>query len=98
MVTESPGQAAAKPATPARTRRATRVGVVSSAKTEKTIKVTVSYLVRHPKYGKLLRRRSILHAHDEKKEAREGDLVELAACRPMSKTKHWRLLRVVERS
>jgi small subunit ribosomal protein S17 len=98
MVTESPGQAVAKPAKPARTRRATRVGVVTTAVCEKTIKVTVSYLVRHPKYGKLLRRRSVLHAHDEKKEAHQGDVVEVVACRPLSKTKHWRLLRVVEKS
>ena len=60
---------------------------MTSAARQKTIRVTVSYLVRHPKYGKYLRRRSMLHAHDEKNECRNGDLVEIVQCRPVSKTK-----------
>ena len=61
---------------PPRTQRATRIGVVTSASRQKTIGVTVSYQIRHPKYGKYLRRKSVLHAHDEKGEAKVGDTVE----------------------
>jgi len=74
------------------------VGVVASDKGNKTIKVVVDYQMRHPKYGKYLKRRTVLHAHDEKNEAKEGDKVELTECRPLSKTKHHRLLRIVERA
>lgn len=80
-----------------RTQRATRIGEVTSTARQKTIRVTVAYQVRHPKYGKFLKRRTVLHAHDEKGEAQLGDVVEVAECRPISKTKHWRLLRIVRR-
>src|SRR3954466_12522203 len=73
-------------------------GVVASDKGNKTIKVAVNYQTRHPKYGKYLKRRTILHAHDEKNEAKEGDTVEIAECRPLSKTKHHRLLKIVQRA
>jgi small subunit ribosomal protein S17 len=73
-------------------------GVVASDKGNKTIKVVVEYQTRHPKYGKYLKRRSVLHAHDETNDAKEGDKVEIAECRPLSKTKHHRLLRVVQRA
>src|SRR3954462_13640591 len=73
-------------------------GVVASDKGDKTIKVVVEYQQRHPKYGKYLKRRTVLHAHDEKNEAKEGDTVELAECRPLSKTKHHRLLRIVTKA
>jgi small subunit ribosomal protein S17 len=73
-------------------------GVVASDKGNKTIKVIVAYQTRHPKYGKFLKRRTVLHAHDEKNDAKEGDRVEIAECRPLSKTKHHRLLRIVERA
>src|ERR1700753_1081756 len=73
-------------------------GVVASDKGDKTIKVVVNYQTKHPKYGKYLKRRTVLHAHDEKNDAREGDLVEIAECRPLSKTKHHRLVRIVERA
>src|SRR5512133_3545486 len=73
-------------------------GVVASDKGDKTIKVVVNYQTRHAKYGKYLKRRTVLHAHDENNEAREGDTVELAECRPLSKTKHHRLLRVVTKA
>ena len=76
----------------------TITGVVASDKGNKTIKVVVEYQMKHPKYGKYLKRRSSLHAHDEKNEAREGDTVEIAECRPLSKTKHHRLLRIVQRA
>src|SRR3954452_20480549 len=73
-------------------------GVVASDKSNKTIKLVVEYQTRHPKYGKFLKRRTVLHAHDEKNEAKEGDTVEIAECRPLSRTKHHRLLRIVERA
>ena len=60
-------------------------GVVASDKGDKTIKVVVNYQTKHPKYGKYLKRRTVLHAHDEKNEAREGDLVQIAECRPLSR-------------
>jgi small subunit ribosomal protein S17 len=73
-------------------------GVVASDKGDKTIKVVVNYQTRHPKYGKFLKRRSVLHAHDATNQAKEGDLVEIAECRPLSRTKHHRLLRIVEKA
>src|SRR3954453_21301805 len=76
----------------------TLVGVVASDKGHKTIKVVVNYQTRHPKYGKFLKRRTVLHAHDETNQAREGDTVEIADGRPLSKTKHHRLLRIVTKA
>lgn len=75
------------------------MGVVTSAhKTPKTLRVEVEFLVRHSKYGKYMRDRSILHVHDEKQEARLGDRVEVMECRPVSKTKTWRLVKVLEKA
>jgi len=74
------------------------IGVVASDKGHKTIKVVVNYQTMHAKYGKYLKRRTVLHAHDETNEAREGDTVEIAECRPLSKTKHHRLLRIVQKA
>ena len=76
----------------------TIVGVVASDKADKTIKVVVAFQTKHAKYGKFLKRRTTLHAHDEKNEAKEGDRVEIAECRPLSKTKHHRLIRIVEKA
>jgi len=76
----------------------TVIGVVASDKGDKTIKVVVNYQTRHAKYGKYLKRRTVLHAHDETNEAKEGDTVEISECRPLSKTKHHRLLRIIERA
>ena len=73
-------------------------GVVASDKADKTIKVVVNFQTRHPKYGKFLKHRTVLAAHDEKNEAKEGDTVEIAECRPLSKTKHFRLTRIIERA
>lgn len=73
------------------------IGVVMSAnKAPKTIGVKVHYTARHPKYGKFLNRSLTVRAHDEASAARLGDRVELMECRPVSKTKRWRLVRVVE--
>lgn len=75
-----------------------RIGVVESDKRDKTRKVVVNFQARHPKYGKYVRGRTILQVHDEKNESRSGDTVEVVECRPLSKTKRWRLVRVVARS
>jgi len=82
----------------ARSGQATKVGVVASDRCDKTRKVVVSFLAQHPKYGKFLRKRTVLHVHDERNESREGDRVEVTQCRPVSKTKSWKLVRVVERA
>lgn len=79
--------------------RKTRIGVVTSAhKTPKTICVEVQYSARHRKYLKYMRRRTRLRAHDEKGEARQGDVVKVMECRPVSRTKVWRLVKVLQRS
>ncbi len=72
--------------------------VVVSESGDKTIKVTSEYLVKHPRYGKYIRQRTSMHVHDEKNEARVGDKVEIMQCRPLSKSKTWRLVKVVEKS
>lgn len=77
--------------------RGVRVGTVETDVRDKTRKVVIAYLAKHPKYGKYVKRRTVLHVHDEANESRNGDVVEVVPCRPMSKTKSWRLLRVVER-
>lgn len=71
-------------------------GVVSRKSGAKTVRVELNYLTRHPKYGKILRRRTVAHVHDENNQAQVGDKVQITKCRPISKTKNWRLLRVVE--
>jgi small subunit ribosomal protein S17 len=73
-----------------------KVGVVASATRDKTRKVVINFSVKHPKYGKYLKRRTVLHVHDEKNQSKKGDRVEIAECRPISKTKSWTLLRVLE--
>ena len=75
--------------------RTVMVGVVTSDKTAKTRRVEIPRMVRHPKYGKYLRRRTVCHAHDENNESTLGDTVEIVASRPRSKTKRWNLVRVV---
>jgi small subunit ribosomal protein S17 len=70
-------------------------GVVTSDKTAKTRRVEIPRLVRHPKYGKYLRRRTICYVHDEKNESGLGDSVEIVESRPRSKTKRWELVRVL---
>ncbi len=80
----------------ARNKQSTAVGVVTSDARDKTATVTVSFTVKQPKYGKYMRRRSVHHVHDERNEARIGDQVEIANCRPISKTKSWRLVRVIQ--
>ena len=73
-----------------------RIGIVKSDKRDKTRTVTISFTLRHPKYGKYIRRRTVLHVHDEANESKVGDRVEVAECRPLSKTKSWVLVRVLK--
>lgn len=80
-----------------RNSRRTIEGTVTSDKMAKTITVEVVRTYKHPKYMKYLRVKKKYHAHDEKGEAKIGDRVELMACRPMSKLKRWRLVRILER-
>ena len=75
----------------------TETGVVISDKARKTRRVEIPRLVRHPKYGKYLRRRTICHVHDEQEQSRAGDVVEIIESRPRSKMKRWELVRVVEK-
>ncbi|MDH5371550.1 MAG: 30S ribosomal protein S17 [Acidimicrobiia bacterium] len=81
-----------------RTRRKTRIGVVVSDKRDKTIKVEVTGSRRHPLYGKVVRNRSVFHAHDEANDARLGDIVMISETRPLSKTKRWRVVEIVEKA
>src|ERR1700732_4841868 len=81
-----------------RGKRRVAVGVVTSAKINKTRRVEIPRLVKHQRYGKYIRRRTICHVHDEQNESRQGDTVEIMESRPLSKTKHWRLLRVVTKA
>jgi small subunit ribosomal protein S17 len=74
------------------------IGVVTGDRMSRTRRVEIPRLVRHPKYGKYLRRKTICYVHDENDESRQGDTVEISECRPMSKTKRWRLVRVVSKS
>jgi small subunit ribosomal protein S17 len=73
-------------------------GKVVSNKMQKTITVAVERLVKHPTYGKYVRRTTKLKAHDENNECHEGDVVEIQECRPLSRDKAWRLARVVTRA
>ena len=73
-------------------------GRVISDRMDKTITVLVERQVQHPIYGKFIRRSTKVHAHDENNECRAGDMVVVEQCRPLSKTKTWRLVRVVERA
>ena len=73
-------------------------GRVVSNKMNKSITVVVERRIRHPLYGKYISRRTKLHAHDENNECKEGDLVLVEECRPLSRTKSWRLVRVLERA
>ena len=77
--------------------RKSRTGVVSSNKMNKTITVAVERKVKHPMYGKFVKKTTKFHAHDEKNECSIGDTVKIMESRPLSKTKRWRLVEVVEK-
>ena len=76
----------------------TKSGRVLSNKMTKTITVLIERRIKHPLYGKFITRRTKLHAHDENRDCHEGDLVMIEECRPLSKTKAWRLVKVLERA
>ena len=73
-------------------------GKVVSRSGDKSIRIVLNYKVKHPVYGKYMNKRTKFGVHDEKKEAKVGDVIEVVECRPMSKTKSWRLLKVVEKA
>ena len=73
-------------------------GVVVSKSGNKSVKIVMDYKVRHPKYGKFIKRRTKIGVHDEHNQAAVGDVVEVAECRPRSKTKSWRLVKVLEKA
>ena len=78
--------------------RKERVGVVSSNKMEKSITVAVKWKEKHPIYGKFVNKTKKLHAHDEKNECNIGDTVRIMETRPLSKTKRWRLVEIIEKA
>ena len=78
--------------------RKTRVGKVVSDKMDKTIVVAIEDHVKHPIYGKIVKRTSKVHAHDENNECGVGDTVEVMETRPLSKTKRWRVVQIVEKA
>ncbi len=76
----------------------TLTGVVVSNSGDKSVRVTIDFKVKHPKYGKYIKRRTKIGVHDKHNQSGVGDLVEIAECRPHSKTKSWRLVRIVQRA
>jgi small subunit ribosomal protein S17 len=95
MTTE---QATTAKAAPAAKNQRTLVGRVVSDKMQKTVTVLVERKVRHPRIGKIITRSSKYHAHSEANEFKEGDLVEISECRPISKTKAWKVTKLIEKS
>ena len=81
-----------------RTLRKVRVGMVVSDKMDKTVVVAIEDNVKHPVYGKIIKRTLKVHAHDENKECGVGDKVRIMETRPLSKTKRWRLVEIVEKA
>tara|TARA_B100000678_G_C17832284_1_gene351601 strand:+ start:41 stop:304 length:264 start_codon:yes stop_codon:yes gene_type:complete len=75
-----------------------KTGLVVSSSRNKTVTVLIERRVKHPLYKKILRRTSKLHAHDEANECREGDIVRIEECRPLSKTKSWKLVAVEKKN
>jgi small subunit ribosomal protein S17 len=86
------------PTANARNTRKTIVGFVTSRSGDKSIKVTIPYKTPHPLYHKVINRKTVVHAHDEKNETRVGDKVEIMETRPLSRLKRWRVTSVVERA
>jgi len=98
MADETKAVATAAPSTSERGHRRRIEGVVKSAKMEKTITVEVSYLQKHAKYGKYVKKYTKFYAHDEKREAKAGDVVEIVETRPLSKQKRFRLVRIIRQA
>ena len=86
-------------ATPgSRNTRKTLIGNVTSRSGDKSVKVTIPYKTPHPLYHKIINRKTVLHAHDEKNETKVGDKVEIMETRPISRLKRWRVISVVEKA
>jgi small subunit ribosomal protein S17 len=81
-----------------RGKRRVEIGIVTSDKMDKTRRVEIPRLVKHPRYGKYIRRRTICHVHDETNQSRTGDKVQIMETRRLSKTKTWRLIKVVAKA
>jgi len=94
--TDETQETAAQPATEKKVR--TLTGRVVSNKMDKTITVLIERKVKHPKYGKFIKRSTKLHVHDENNQCQEGDVVMIKECRPLSKTKSWQLHKVIEQA
>jgi len=86
------------PADVERNARRSLTGVVTSDKMSKTRRVEIQRLVKHPQYGKYIKRRTVCYVHDETNESHVGDVIEIMETRPLSKLKRWRLLRVVTKA
>ena len=84
--------------TESRKRRKTRIGIVASDKMDKTITVAVERKVKHPIYGKFVKKTTKFHAHEEQSNAGTGDTVRIMETRPLSKTKRWRLVEIIEKA
>lgn len=95
-MTEAAANPVAKPVV--RGNRRTAIGIVTSDKMNKTRRVEIPRLVKHPRYGKYIKRRTICKVHDEHNESHTGDEVEIMESRPLSKTKNWRLVRIVKKA
>jgi small subunit ribosomal protein S17 len=93
--TTTPAQ---QPAGEKKTGRRVLLGTVTRDKSAKTRRVEVERLVRHPKYGKFIKQRTICYVHDEKNDSHLGDLVEIVESRPLSRTKRWELVRIVTKA
>ncbi len=76
----------------------TRTGTVISKSGDKSIVIAIDYKIKHPKYGKYVKRRTKLYVHDEQNQAEIGDVVDVMQCSPMSKTKSWRLVTVSQKA
>lgn len=75
-----------------------KTGLVISNSGDKSVKVVIEFKVKHPKYGKYIKRRTTLGVHDEHNKAEVGDVIEIAECRPYSKTKNWRFVKVIKKA
>ncbi len=98
MTTEQTNEVGTEKAVAAKAIRRAVMGSVVSDKMDKTVTVLIERRVKHPLYKKYIRRSTKLHAHDENNECREGDTVTIEECRPISKSKSWRVVEVLERA
>lgn len=88
----------AAPSTSARGQRRVVTGIVTRDQSDKTRRVEIQRLVQHGKYGKFVKRRTVCYTHDEKNESHLGDTVEIMECRPLSRTKRWRLVQIITKA